>query len=87
MIVWNKNYQGIPEDAIYVGRPSKWGNPFKFPSSFCQTRQDSIDAYRLHVTVGEGRALPFKELQGKDLVCWCAPRPCHADVLMELAND
>jgi len=29
-------------------------------------------------------ALP--ELRGKDLVCWCAPEPCHADVLLELAN-
>jgi len=29
-------------------------------------------------------ALP--ELRGKDLVCWCSPLPCHADVLLELAN-
>lgn len=27
------------------------------------------------------------ELRGKDLVCWCAPgEPCHADILLELAN-
>jgi hypothetical protein len=29
-------------------------------------------------------ALP--ELRGRDLVCWCAPLPCHGDVLLELAN-
>lgn len=27
------------------------------------------------------------ELRGKDLLCWCYPAPCHADVLLELAND
>ena len=27
------------------------------------------------------------ELKGKDLVCWCAPQPCHADVLLEIANS
>jgi len=27
------------------------------------------------------------ELAGKDLVCYCAPARCHADVLMRIAND
>jgi hypothetical protein len=28
------------------------------------------------------------ELRGKNLACWCKPdQPCHADVLLELAND
>lgn len=30
--------------------------------------------------------LAKKELKGKDLVCWCAPKLCHGDVLLEIAN-
>lgn len=37
-------------------------------------------------TINEYDHLIKKELKGKDLVCWCAPLPCHADVLLELAN-
>jgi len=31
--------------------------------------------------------LNLGELRGKDLICWCAPLPCHADILLELANQ
>lgn len=86
MRVLNKRTDIIPEDAVYVGRPSKWGNPFRFPTDFCPTGEDCIEAYRLHITVGEGKYLPLEELRGRDLVCWCAPLPCHADVLLTLAN-
>ena len=84
--VWNKRDPNCPEDAVYIGRPSKWGNPFRFPGVICPTRGDAIEGYRLHVTLGAGKSLPFGELRGKDLVCWCAPLPCHGDVLLELAN-
>jgi len=84
--VLNKRTDSIPPSAVYVGRPSKWGNPFKFPTKFCPTREDCIEAYRLHITCGEGKDLPLDELRGKNLVCWCAPLPCHADILLELAN-
>jgi len=35
---------------------------------------------------GKLRLARISELRGKDLVCWCAPKPCHADILLELAN-
>lgn len=70
--------------AVYVGRPTKWGNPYKSPQD--GTREQVIAKYRAHILSNSylKRALP--DLRGKNLVCWCAPKPCHADVLLELAN-
>ncbi len=73
-----------PND-VYIGRPSKWGNPFAMGS--LNSREDVI---RLHATWLEQqpnllRDLP--ELKGKNLVCYCAPLGCHGDTLLELAND
>ena len=78
----------IPDDAVYVGRPSKFGNPFVIGPD--GDRAAVIAAFRDWLeTSDEGRAVAETartELIGKDLVCFCAPEPCHADVLMELAN-
>lgn len=128
----------MPPDAVYVGRPTKWGNPFNFKSSDncwnalalgcrgdAKGRQEaSVKAFRQWVDDPRGRVKemdfgvvieakgkkipigprasagvsPSHEeiraaLRGKDLACWCplidkngAPVPCHADVLLEIAN-
>ena len=83
--VLNKQTDQIPQDAVYVGRPSKWGNPFIIGTH--GTRKAVIAKYAdwLDGMIYNGR-LDLNELEGKDLVCYCAPRHCHADVLLELAN-
>jgi len=86
--VWNmRNRPNIPGDAVNVGRPTKWGNPFKMGT---RSRADVIAHYRYWLCETEaGRAVASaakSELRGKHLACWCAPLPCHADVLLELAN-
>ena len=83
--VLNKRTDTIPPDAVYVGRPSKWGNPFRL-QNFC-SRQQLIEVYEKWIAdeIQLGN-LNLSELRGKDLVCWCAPLPCHADVLLGLAN-
>jgi len=87
--VFNKRTDTIPPDAIYVGRPSKWGNPYRVGSTdtllIRRSRKEVIDLYRAHLILS-GLFHDLEELRGKDLVCWCAPLPCHADVLLELAN-
>jgi hypothetical protein len=76
----------MPEGAVYVGRPTKWGNPFTVPD--CGTHADAVRCFESLLRNGplwndEVRA----ELRGKDLVCWCSlDKPCHADVLLEIAN-
>ena len=100
----------MPEGAIYVGRPTKWGNPF--------TGRDAVERYRraimntrlfpgwkwgddamrewtgaggdwlVLVGLASGSWGELEELRGHDLACWCPlDKPCHADVLLIIAND
>jgi hypothetical protein len=77
----------MPANTIYVGRPSRWGNLYNL-----KDRQASVDAFRTRWTsfiAEEPDALPRlqRNLGGKNLACWCPlDQPCHADVLLELAN-
>ena len=79
---------------VYIGRPSKWGNPFSCKKNSSakykvETRQESIDKHRKWITEGEGMYLldDIHELKGKVLGCWCNPnQTCHGDILVELAN-
>lgn len=83
--VLNKRGGGIPDDAVYVGRPSKWGNPFKIENF--TSRAACVAAYREWILAKpELIEQARRELRGKDLVCWCAPLACHGDVLLEIAN-
>lgn len=84
----------MPEGAIYVGRPTVWGNPFGTRATdlitVCSIEQAVAD-YRSMI-LGEIRTMGYmpyylRELRGKTLACWCTlDRPCHADVLLELVN-
>jgi hypothetical protein len=90
----------MPEGAVYVGRPTKWGNPFKPSNGDCShpdcgprshppiTVEKTVAAYRRWLAgmlVVDPKFLD--DLRGHDLVCWCPPtRSCHADVLLEIAN-
>lgn len=93
MKVWNKRDPHTPADAVYVGRPTKWGNPFSHLDSKYASKVTSRDeAIRLYTRwIYEEQqdhihTAAKLELKGKDLVCWCAPRACHADILLEIAN-
>ncbi len=78
----------LPEGTIYVGRPTKWGNPYKagaeLPARDAVARYESdLLAGKLTITAEDAR----RELRGKSLACWCPPgAPCHADVLLEIVN-
>jgi len=72
--------------AVYVGRPSRWGNPF--PVGPDRTRAEAIQQFeRWLMGQPELLAAVRAELRGKDLICWCAPKRCHAEVLMREANS
>lgn len=80
MKVWNQNAGDYPQDAVYVGRGSPWGNPFVIGPD-----GDRFEVIR-RFTAEILPTLDLRALRGKDLVCFCAPEMCHADVLMEHAN-
>lgn len=93
--VHNKYAGSAPKDAVYIGRPSKWGNPYTHHQRGTHanfrvaTREEAVERYRWWITKGGGSYLlkDLHELEGKDLVCWCRPAACHGDVLLELANE
>ena len=78
----------VPPGAVYIGRGrgGVWGNPFAIGEH--GSRDEVIAKYREWiVTQPELVARAKLELKGKDLVCFCAPQPCHGDVLHEIANE
>jgi hypothetical protein len=116
----------MPAGAVYVGRPTRWGNPFvayDWRAAFravaivgrgdrSAMRQAAVALYRMWLTATWGEVAEDKrewferevmtvkvppdmptveeiraELRGKNLACWCPlDQPCHADVLLEIAN-
>jgi hypothetical protein len=102
----------MPENAVYVGRSSRYGNPFavghqisptvaedfgpdtiswfgRMAGEIVKDRAEAVELFRLWVADCATRNVPFPtgRLRGKNLCCWCPlDQPCHADVLLELAN-
>ena len=82
-----------PDSGLYrprdgLGLPeSKWHNPFKLRrSANRKSRAEVLVRYERHLH-DSGLIAQIHELRGYDLVCWCAPEPCHGDVLLRLANE
>ena len=69
---------------VFIGRPSKWGNPYKIGRD--GTREQVIAKYRATIS-DKDREVIQQELKGKRLGCFCAPEPCHGDVLAEIADE
>jgi hypothetical protein len=113
----------MPENTVYVGRPTKWGNPFKISgdmiyvdashrrkilSPWVLFYQDgghtpeevarifremmfNLNSYDVEDAIYQRFRLmrdTIRDLEGKNLACFCKEgEPCHADVLLELANQ
>ena len=68
---------------VYIGRPSKWGNPYVIGRD--GTREQVIDRYQQWLRQQPQLMAALGELAGKTLGCWCAPHACHGEVLAQLA--
>jgi hypothetical protein len=83
----------FPPGAVYIGRKnrfyglpqSKWANE-PLADKSAEGRVRSIAAYEARLRCDPMRLAQLPELRRRDLVCWCAPKPCHGDVLLRLAN-
>ena len=90
-----------PAGVINVARPTKWGNPFNWQefkaTNYPEKRRMAVEWYEKWLN-GDFGALyqderdeilsDIQELTGKNLACWCPlDEPCHADVLLHLANN
>jgi hypothetical protein len=82
--VLNKRVSGVPVGAVYIGRGSKWGNPFRIGAD--GDRATVIAKYERWLRTQHDLLRALDELSGRDLVCFCAPLACHGDLLASLAN-
>lgn len=69
---------------VYIGRGSKWGNPFRIGPD--GDRSEVIALFRQHLEASPHLLSALAELEGKRLGCFCAPKPCHGDVLAEFVT-
>ena len=87
----------MPANTVYVGRPTKWGNPYKagewvgciLTNGRVLDEEWAVEAFKayLDISIPCVPAIDLSPLRGKNLACWCRlDQPCHADVLLELAN-
>ena len=91
----------MPENTVYVGRPTKWGNPFipGKPHPYCSSiivkdKRHAFCLYRAEAPLNQALVAAARlELRGKNLACFCEVNlypndgECHADILLELANE
>jgi hypothetical protein len=77
---------------VYIGRPSKWGNPFSHLSGTLaqykvKSREEAVQKYSEWILTQPELLGSLHELQDKTLGCWCKPKACHGDVLCELLES
>ncbi|MFF2798207.1 DUF4326 domain-containing protein [Lysinibacillus xylanilyticus] len=88
--VVNRHHR-VPFD-VYIGRGSKWGNPFTHRSdtqalAVANSKEEAIEMYRLWIQTQPHLMNSLWELDGKTLGCSCFPEPCHGNVLQELRQQ
>lgn len=69
---------------VHIGRGSIWGNPFHIGKD--GTRKDVISKYRKYILADKSLMKELPKLEGKILGCWCKPKSCHGDVLVEIID-
>lgn len=79
---------------VYIGRGSKWGNPYTHikdrvtqATFIVDSREEAISKYREYLLNSPELMASLDELEGKVLGCWCSPKSCHGDVILELLSQ
>jgi len=88
--VVSRRSSGVPAGSVYVGRPTIYGNPFRI--GLDGTREEVIEKYRDYfygrLKIDEKFRVAVSKLENAEsLCCWCAPLPCHADVIAKYLEE
>jgi hypothetical protein len=84
------HFKKEPHD-VYIGRPSKWGNPFSHKDGTLaeyktRTREEAVKKFEEYLIGNMDLMKDLPSLKGKVLGCWCKPKACHGDVLAKYAD-
>ena len=71
--------------TIYIGRPSKWGNPFEIGKD--GTREQVLQKYKQYILKKPELLEMLPQLKNEILGCFCKPKACHGDILVELLEE
>lgn len=66
-----------------IDRTTKWGNPYSLINF---SRAEALEKYKIYLLNNENLLKDILELDGKILGCWCKPKACHGDVIIEVIN-
>lgn len=77
---------------VYIGRPSKWGNPYSHKEGTLAefkvaNRTEALEKFEKYLLENETLYNSLIELKGKTLGCWCKPNKCHGDILAKWSNS
>ena len=70
------------DEHVYIGRPGIYGNPYRLGSD--GNLDTILSKYRNHLIINN---IDLEPLRGKVLGCWCKPKRCHGDVILELLGE
>lgn len=89
-VVNKKDLTGA-DGTVYIGRPSKWGNPFSHREGTLakykvSSRKEALERYEKYLLDSPELMDSLHELKGKILVCWCKPKACHGDILKKYVD-
>lgn len=83
--LWNYRDPNCPPDAVNIGRPSRWGNPYIINVKQGRDRATVIRLYKEWLMYQLRKDTTFLEpLRGKHLYCWCKPQACHGDMIIDI---
>jgi hypothetical protein len=78
---------------VYIGRPSIFGNPFThiknkdtLAEHVVKSRKEALEKYREYILNNPDLLDKIEQLRGKTIACWCHPRKCHGDIIIEILN-
>lgn len=79
------NVHNRQDHTVYIGRPSKWGNPFKIGRD--GTREEVMTKYRNYLLNNYELMASILSLDGEILGCHCKPKACHGDIIVETIEE
>jgi len=95
--IYNVRNDNAPPDAVKIDRSTVYGNPYTHLKGLTKaeftvnSRNEAVEAYREYFNSRVLKDIEFadavEQLRDKDLLCWCAPLPCHGMIILDYLRE